>query len=305
MEVYIISKKEDFNEQQIERLNKLGKVVFIEQVGVDFNTCEFMNSNEEKIIALNPDYTNWKFPDEVIEKIPNLKGIVLQTTGYSYIDLDFCKQKGIVVTNIPKYSTDAVAEYAVFLMLAVARKLPLQIKNGFKESFTKSMLQIQTRGKKAGILGLGTIGTKIAETLKGMGMEVAYWSKNTRNDKFKYEELEDLFATCDFIFPAFAVNGQTKLIITDELINSMKKTASIISIIGTDIFNLNTLLNKINANEIYGIAFEKSNEDIANYEGNVMVTSPYAWYTKESFKNLIEIWTTVMESFKNTPINQV
>lgn len=306
MEVYIISKKEDFLTEQIERLEKLGTVTFVDEVGVDLTKAPFMDSNQEKIIAVNPDYTGWKFPDEVIERIPNLKGIVLQTTGYSYIDLEFCKQKGIIVTNIPKYSTDAVAEYAMFLMLAVARKLPLQIKNEWKESFTKSMMQRQVSGRKAGILGLGSIGTRLAELLKGIGMQVSYWSKNTRNDNFEYEELEDLFETCDFIFPTFAVNGQTKLIITDKLIDSMKKSASIISIVGTEVFNLNTLLNKVKANEIYGLAFESPNDDIANYEGNVMITSPYAWYTKESFKNLIEKWTSVMESFAtDNPICQV
>lgn len=306
MEVYIISKKEDFSTEQIERLEKIGQVTFLDQVGADLNLAPFMNSQEDKIIAINPDYTEWKFPNEIIEKIPNLKGIVLQTTGYSYIDVDFCKEKGIIVTNIPKYSTDAVAEYAMFLMLAVARKLPLQIKNEWKESFTKNMLQKQVVGKKVGILGLGTIGTRLAELLKGIGMQVSYWSKNTRNKNFEYEELEDLFETCDFIFPTFAVNGQTKLIITDALINSMKKSASIISIVGTEVFNLNTLLNKVKANDIYGLAFESSNDDIANYEGNVMITSPYAWFTKESFKNLIEIWTTVMESFTTkSPLHQI
>ena len=306
MEVYIISKKDDFSNEQVERLEKIGAVTFIDEVGTDLTKAPFMDSNEPKIIALNPDYTGWKFPDEVIERIPNLKGIVLQTTGYSYIDVEFCKQKGIIVTNIPKYSTDAVSEYAMFLMFAVARKLPLQIKNNWKESFTKGMMQRQVVGKKVGILGLGTIGTKLAELLKGIGMQVSYWSKNTRNENYEYEELEDLFATCDFIFPTFAVNGQTKLIITDALINSMKKTASIISIVGTEVFNLNLLLNKVKANEIYGLAFESPNDDIANYEGNVMITSPYAWYTKESFKNLIEKWTTVMESFAtDTPLYQI
>ncbi|MBQ3494417.1 MAG: hypothetical protein IJA69_03285, partial [Clostridia bacterium] len=81
MEVYIISKKEDFSTEQIERLEKLGTVTFVDEVGVDLTKAPFMDSNQEKIIAVNPDYTGWKFPDEVIERIPNLKGIVLQTTG--------------------------------------------------------------------------------------------------------------------------------------------------------------------------------------------------------------------------------
>ncbi len=294
MEVYVIGKKKDFTNEQIGRLEKIGNLNFIEEKHDMYNS-EYVKSKENKIIALDPDFTDWKFPNDLIDKIQNLKGICLMTTSYSYIDLEFCSKKNIIVTNVPKYSTDSVAEYACSLMMSIARKLPLQIKNGLKEDFSSKYLQMQVKGKKAAIIGLGSIGTRIAEILDGIGMNVIYWSRKSRNDKFEYKELSEIFETADFIFPTFSINEETKGIVTDELINSMKNTSSIVSIIGTDIFDTDLIFNKIKNNELYGFAFEESNSNLNNYEGNVMVTSPYAWYTKEALENCIEIWVQSIE----------
>lgn len=305
MEVYVIGKKKDFTKEQIGRLEKIGALNFIEEKHDVYNS-EYVKSKEEKIIAIDPDYTDWKFPNDLIDKIQNLKGICLMTTSYSYIDLNFCSKRNIVVTNVPKYSTDSVAEYACFLMIAIAKKLPLQIKNDLKEDFSSRYLQMQVKGKKAAIIGLGSIGTRIAEILDGIGMDVIYWSRKSRNNKFEYKELSEIFKTADFVFPTFSVNEETKKIITDELINSMKSTSSIVSIVGTDIFNTDLIFNKIKNNELYGFAFEESNSNLNNYEGNIMVTSPYAWYTKEALENCIEIWVQSIEGINMGEIvNQV
>lgn len=305
MEVYVIGEKKDFTDQQIRRLEKLGNINFIEEKHDMYNS-EYVKSKENKIIAIDPDFIDWKFPNDLIEKIPNLKGICLMSTSYSYIDLEFCEKRNIIVTNVPKYSTDSVAEYACFLMMSIARKVPLQIKNNLREDFSNTYLQMQVKGKKAAIIGLGSIGTRIAEILSEIGMDVIYWSKKSRNDKFEYKELSEIFKTADFIFPAFSVNEETKKIITDQLINLMKCTSSIVSIIGTDIFNTDLILNKIKNNELYGFAFEESNSNLDSYEGNVMVTSPYAWYTKEALENCIEIWVQSIEGVNTGKIvNQV
>lgn len=305
MEIYMIDEKKEFTEEQIDRLAKLGTLKLIEEKH-DMYHSEYVKSNEPKIIAVNPDLTDWEFPNDLIEKIPNLKGICLMSTSYSYVDLAFCESKNIVVTNVPKYSTDSVAEYACFLMLAIARKLPLQIKNNLKEDFSAPYLQMQVKGKTVGILGLGSIGTRIGELLSGLGMKVIYWSRKTRDDRFEHKDLTEIFETADFIFPTFLVNEETKNIITDELINVMKSTASIISIVGTDVLNKELILDKVKMNQLYGFAFEKSNDDLKHYEGNVMVTSPYAWYTEEALQNCIEIWVQSIEGMaKGEKINQV
>lgn len=74
----------------------------------------------------------------------------------------------------------------------------------------------------------------------------------------------------------------------------------------TDIFNTDLIFDKIKNNELYGYAFEKSNSNLNNYEGNVMVTSPYAWYTKEALENCIEIWVQSIEGVNiGEIVNQV
>ena len=83
--------------------------------------------------------------------------------SFDWIDLDYCRENNIAVTNIPKYSTNSVAEYAVFYMMSLAKKLPLQMKNNFKEEYVDSMKNTEIFGKTVGIIGLGTIGSSIAE----------------------------------------------------------------------------------------------------------------------------------------------
>ncbi len=305
MELYVVGSKKDFNEEQLKRLEGLGQLIFIEEVKDKYNE-QYVTSNEEKIIVLDPDLVGWEFPNDLIEKINNLKAICLMSTAFNYIDIDFCNEKGIVVTNVPKYSTNSVAEYASFLMMAVARKLPLQMKNGPKDDYADTYCGTQVRDKKIGIIGLGTIGTRVAEILTGMGMEVLYWSRTKRDSRFKYVELEELFKSVDFIFPTFSINEDTLKIITDSLINSMKPSASIISIVGTDCMNKELVLNKVKENQLYGFAFESDKESINDYEGNVMITPHYAWYTKDSLENCIEIWVQSVEGIaKGNLVNVV
>ena len=294
MEIYVVGSKSDFNEDQMKRLQNLGDLFFIEEVKDKYNE-KYVNSNAEKILVIDPDLMGWELKNDLIDKIPNLKAICLMSTSYSYIDIDYCNKKGIVVTNVPKYSTDSVAEYACFLMISLARKLPIQMKNSFKEDFSAKYMGTQIKNKKVGIIGLGSIGTRLAEILKGMGMNVSYWSRKSRDNRFQYEELKELFSTSDFIFPTFLINEETKKIISDDLINSMNNSASIISIVGTDCLNKELVLNKVKNNELYGFAFESGNENMNNYEGNIMITAPYAWYTKEALDNCIEIWVQSVE----------
>ena len=294
MEIYVLGEKKDFNENQLERLNRLGSLIFIENVTDKYNE-KYVSSNEEKILVIDPDKINWELGNDLIDKIPNLKAVCLMSTSYGYVDIDYCNKKGITITNVPKYSTDSVAEYASFLMMALARKLPMQIKNNYKEEFIATYLQKQIKNAKASIIGLGSIGTRLAEVLNGMGMNVSYWSRKSRDNRFQYEELENIFKTADFIFPTFSINEETKKIISDSLINMMKNSASIISIVGTDCFNKELIINKVKNNELYGFAFESNQETINDYDGNIMVTAPYAWYTKEALANCIEIWVKSVE----------
>jgi glycerate dehydrogenase len=305
MEVYIINPKDEFSGEQLREIAQLDKVIYIEKFG-DLYRQPYMDSNEEKIIGVSPDYTDWQFSNDLINKIPNVRALCLATTAYDYIDVDFCKKKDILVTNIPKYAGNSVAEYLFFLAMCLAKKLPLQLKNNNKQDFSDIYKQELLKNKVVGIIGLGDIGTKIANICCNFGMEVVYWSKNSRNNKFLYKELKDLFSISDFIFNTLLINNETRKIVTIDLINKMKKTANYISGMGINIDNHKLILKKAANNELFGYAFEEPNKVLGKYKGNVMVTSEYAWFTKEATYERFDKWIETIKSvIEGYPINLV
>lgn len=290
MNIYITYTKYSFTEDQIQNLANIGKVIFLEKI-FELDKAPYLDDNEEKILLVDPDWYNWDMNEKHLRKIKNLKAICLSTTAYDWIDLEYCKNNNIIVTNIPKYSTDSVAEYAIFLMMCLAKKFPLQLKNDFKMEYSKNMLTTEIRNKTVGIIGLGTIGSRVAELCSNLGMKVIYWNRSNKDNDYKKVDLETIFTSADFIIPAFATNDETKKIISDDLINKMENNA-FINVINNpnEIYNHKLMINRAEQEKI-AYAFEiYNNENMKQYKGNIMATAPYSFYTKESIERLVAIW---------------
>lgn len=290
MNIYITYERSFFTEKQIENLSKYAKLIFLESY-FDLDSAEYLKDDEEKIIMADPEWYHWNLRKDHISKIKNLKAICINTTAFDWIDGEYCNNNGIIVTHTPKYSTDSVAEYAIFLMMCLAKKLPIQIKTNYKMEYNHEMLNTEIRGKTVGIIGLGTIGTRIAELCSNLGMKVIYWSKNQKENTYERVEVDDIFKKADFIIPTFATNDETRKLITDERIEMMNGNNLINIIINpVEIYNHNLVLEKAGKNEI-GYAFEIYDDKTLNdFKGNVMATAPYSFYTKESIDRLVELW---------------
>lgn len=306
MKIYITYTKDSFTEQQLKSLNEVGEVIILEEF-FKLDDAPYLNDDSEKILVADPDWYNWDINAGHLSKIKNLKAVCLSTTAFDWIDLNYCQENNIIVTNIPKYSSDSVAEYAVFLLMSLAKKLPIQIKSNYKTDYSLPMLTTEIRHKTVGIIGLGHIGSRIAEICTGLGMNVIYWNRKEKDVAYKYVGLETLFTESDFIIPAFVTNEETKKLITDDLINKMNNSA-LINIVNNpnEIYNHNLMLEKASSGQI-SYAFEKYDDKTMNdFEGNVMVTAPYAFYTKEAIDRLIAIWcANVISVVNNQPQNQI
>lgn len=305
MKLYVMYTKNSFTDNQLQELSKMGEVIFLE-TPFDLDEAPYFEDDSEKILMVDPDWYNWNITADHLSKVPNLKGVCLATTAFDWIDLNYCNEKNIVVTNIPKYSTDSVAEYAVFLMMCLARKFPLQIKMDYKTDYSKTMLATEIRNKTVGIIGLGTIGTRVAEICKGLGMNVIYWSRSKKENNYKEVDLETIFATADFIIPAFSTNEETKVLITDEMIKKMNNNA-FINIVNNpkEIYN-HELMLKLAEEEKISYAFEIYNDKkVYDYKGNVMASAPYAFYTKDAIDRLIAIWCENTISVVNNKFQNV
>lgn len=290
MNIYITYERSFFTEKQIENLSKYAKLIFLESY-FDLDSAEYLKDDEEKIIMADPEWYHWNLRKDHISKIKNLKAICINTTAFDWIDGEYCNNNGIIVTHTPKYSTDSVAEYAIFLMMCLAKKLPIQIKTNYKMEYSHEMLNTEIRGKTVGIIGLGTIGTRIAELCSNLGMKVIYWSKNKKENSYQRVEVDEIFKKADYIIPTFATNDETRKLITDERIEMMNGNNLINIIINpVEIYNHNLVLEKAGKNEI-GYAFEIYDDKTLNdFKGNVMATAPYSFYTKESIDRLVELW---------------
>lgn len=290
MNIYITYERSFFTEKQIENLSKYAKLIFLESY-FDLDSAEYLKDDEEKILMADPEWYHWNLRKDHISKIKNLKAICINTTAFDWIDAQYCNNNGIIVTHTPKYSTDSVAEYAIFLMMCLAKKLPIQIKTNYKMEYNHEMLNTEIRDKTVGIIGLGTIGTRIAELCSNLGMKVIYWSKNKKENSYQRVEVDEIFKKADYIIPTFATNDETRKLITDERIEMMSGNNLINIIINpVEIYNHNLLLKKAENNEI-GYAFEiYDDKNLNDFKGNVMATAPYSFYTKESIDRLLELW---------------
>ncbi len=298
MKIIVLSPNIDllFTKELKQKIKSVGDLVFIKEIKPLSEVVELYDS-EQKIIAIDPDFCDWNVPKEVIKKMKNVQAICLQTTSFSWIDTAEAKKQGIPVMNLRGFSTEAVAEWAFMMAINVARKLPLIIKNGWKQDFNKHQ-GIELKGKVAGIIGLGAIGTRIAEICQGFGMKTIYWSKNSRDNRFSLVELSKLMEKADFIFPTLAQNEETKGLITDQMLKSMKRSAVFVSIVHK-IYNHDLVLQLIKEGRIYGYAFETEKEKITDFEGNVWVGPALAWCTRESFQKNAKQWVEAIINASN------
>ncbi len=267
------------------------ELVVTKEIAPLSNCKELFEGDEERVLCVNPDYVGWSLASEDYKNIPNLKAILGAATSFSWIDTAYADNNNIPVCNIRNFSAQAVAEWAVTMLLNVARQIPRLIKDGFPLDFDKDFMKyrgVELKGKAAGIIGLGHNGVAIAERLRGLGLDVIYWSKNTRNDEYEYRELDDIFENADVIVPAFAHNEETDSLITDELLGRLKSSAIIIDIV--ELENKDKIIELVKDGKIFGYGFEAKPESFDQYEGNVWAAPAYGWVTDGSMNNVMTKW---------------
>lgn len=174
-----------------------------------------------------------KLTREVLQRLPALRMISLLGTGTDNIDLDATREFGVTVTSTPDVATEAVAEHALALMLAVARHIPA-LHERTREGRWERGLVTQLFGKTLGIVGAGLIGTQMARLGRGIGMNVVAWSPHFTDDRaksagFRYTSLDDLLRTADVISLHLRLCEKTRGIIGNREFDLMKPTAILVN----------------------------------------------------------------------------
>ena len=250
-----------------------------------------------------------KLGKEYLQQFPNLKMIAVAFTGYDSVDMEYCKEHGIAIYNVPKYSTNSVVELAIGLTIAVLREITFgnDIIRNKKWSFKPG---IELFGKTVGIMGTGEIGVATAKIFKAFGCEVIGWSRS-ENEAFKtlgakyIADKQAFFAAADIVSVHLPLNKDTKGIIGKKELAAMKMTAVLVNTARGAIVNEGELIAALEQNKIAGAGldvFEKEPVDSNNRLlklDNVVLTPHVAYKTKEALSRRMEVTVKNIADFRD------
>lgn len=241
---------------------------------------------------------------DVISQFPDSVKLICEAgTGYNNIDIVAAREKGILVCNVPTYSTEAVAQLAITFILnlsasLIQQQLMLQKKNF--DNFTK-YLQVphfELQGKTLGIIGAGAIGLHVTKIALTLGMEVLIYNPSPRtydDPKVKFVSLETLLKESDFISLHCPLNENTKHLINKDSLQLVKPSAFIINTSRGGLIKEADLIEALQNKILAGAALDVQDPEPPAIDNplfameNVIMTPHIGWRRLESRQRLIEL----------------
>lgn len=258
-----------------------------------------------------------------IESNPKLQFIGVLATGYNIVNVAAAKEAGVVVSNIPTYGTDAVAQYAMALLLEMCHHVGEHsdcVKAGDwtnnKDWCFWNHPLIELAGKTLGVIGFGRIGQRTAEIAMAFGMNILaydeYQNKALESDRCKYASLDELLANSDAISLHCPLFPSTEGIINKDTIAKMKDGVMIINTSRGPLIVEADLRDALNSGKVAGAAVDVVSTEPIKMDNpllqakNMIITPHIAWAPKESRQRLMDIAVDNLQAFVNgSPENVV
>ncbi len=197
-----------------------------------------------------------RFTDAVFRQSPSLRLLSLWGTGTDNVDLAAAAHHGVTVTNTPGVSAFSIAEHALALMLAVARRIP-RFDSEIRQGHWPRGQAVQMHGKTLGIIGLGAVGRQFARLGAGIGMRVMAWTMHPNAALgFELVSLDDLMRSSDVISLHLRLSSETRSFIGTREIEKMKPSAILINTARGAIIDEQALLDALNSNRIAGAGLD-------------------------------------------------
>lgn len=192
---------------------------------------------------------------DFLDACPKLKMLSIAFTGLDHIDMEECRRRGIVVKNAAGYSTEAVAELAIALMVDVYRKV-LQNDVVIRECMSRGILPgREIGGKTLGIVGLGNIGQRVAQLANAYGCKVLAWNRTPKTvEGVTLVDKETLLKESDIVTLHIALNNETRDFITARELEMMKPSAILINTARGPVVNEQALADALRSGVIAGAA---------------------------------------------------
>lgn len=259
---------------------------------------------------------------EIINALPELKYIGVLATGYNVVDIQAAKEQGIIVTNIPAYSTPSVGQMVFAHILNITQQVQHhseEVRNGrwsrnadfcFWDTPLTELL-----GKKIGIVGLGQIGFNTARIAIGFGLKVwAYTSKSRLQlpPEIRKVELDQLFHECDIISLHCPLTKDTHELVNAKRLSLMKPTSILINTGRGQLINEQDLADALNNRKIYAAGLDVLSEEPPLLDSplltahNCFITPHIAWASYEARQRLMQIMLENLKAYiDGKPIHSV
>lgn len=301
------------------------KIVFLESLGLSVerieDECKTLEALGHEVViyadrcpeknaerAADADIvveSNMPLHKDFFDACPNLKMLSIAFTGLDHIDLNECERRGIIVKNAAGYSTEAVAEEAICMMIGLYRHV---IEN---DRITRSCTGVpmspgrEIAGKTIGVIGLGAIGQRTAKLAQAFGCNVIAWNRTPRIvDGVTIVDKETLFKEADIVTIHIALNDETRDFVTAKELALMKRSSIIVNAARGPVVNAQDLSDALKEGRISGAALDvydvepplDSNNPILDAPNTILL--PHIGFaTKEAFELRLGIVVNNVKEF--------
>ena len=260
---------------------------------------------------------------EILEQLPNCRFIELLSTGYNVIDCGYAKERGIPVSNIPAYSTDAVAQLVFAFILAFSNRVAAHNRavhagewtNCPDFCFWRTNLT-ELAGKTLGIVGFGRIGQRVAELAAAFGMRVLACTPHPKNTQIKgcfaWATMDQLLAESDFVTLHCPLTPQTDHIVNQEFLQKMKPSAYLINTSRGPVIDEAALAQALEKGALAGAGVDVLSTEPPTADNplltakNCLITPHIAWAGYETRGRLLRICEDNLRAFcAGAPIHVV
>ncbi len=275
--------------------------------------------------------------EKSIEKMKKLRYVTTRSTGYDHIDRGVLKKMGVLVSNVPNYGDNTVAEYVFALLLSVSRRVcEAESRTRKRDFYSRDLVGYDLKGKTIGVVGTGNIGLSVINIAKGFGMKAVAYDINENKEAshdlgFDYISLEDLFKSSDVITLHVPYNRSTHHLINMKSIRLIKRGSFLINTSRGKVCDTTALLGGLKEDIFAGMGLDVLEEEefIRGEKGSpvsrflrdrkmifesgallndkrVVVTAHNAYNTKEAALRILDSTADNILAFKRgNPVNLV
>jgi phosphoglycerate dehydrogenase-like enzyme len=282
--------------EQADHLREIADVTFLARPDRMSHADALFAFRGADVVAVTPKVAP-RFDRELLRSLPRLRGVCLYATGYDFVDVPLLEQHGIALSVLPDYSTEAVAEHALGLLLSVAGRIHLaNDRSRGMVAPTTSLRGFELRGRTLGIIGCGRIGSRVAELAQAIGMRtIAHDIDPKPVAGVTYVGRDELLTASDAVTLHCPMVFGAPPMIDAHALAMMRPGSVLINSSRAALVDDDAVVDSIRAGHLRGYAVDDALlvapelEDL-RHEGRLLQTGHSAWWSDETLERGAVMW---------------